>query len=417
MGKSKKIVVAHPDKQHSFKTAVALLEVGVLQKYITTVYDKPGSLTHFFAKIATGTFKKKLQAHKSAEITDKDVKQFSELLSLFLLLLARVDKNRRMYCKVKTYRDKVFNKKVAKYCKKNRIEAIISYDVVSAQLYESLGSYNITKILDMSAPHFEYMCKIFENEVKKHCDSSLEPLLISPMFRYWREQSKKEIICADAFLVASEFTKKSLVESGVNEDQIFKCVYGLDHDFFNADNRKENTSDLLRCVYVGSVTEQKGCRYLFEAIQRIKSTNNSQFEFTIVGGYDSSNPLIRSVKDSCNFVGHVLPDELKGILLRSDVFIFPSLADGFGFSVLEAMACGVVPICSKNAGASDLIEDGKNGFLIDASNTNAICKVLELLNKDKTKLILMKNEVALSSFFCTWKHYNNELEQNLSKFV
>ena len=417
MDTNKKIIVAHPDKQHSFKTAVAVSEMGALDKYITTVYDKPGSLTHFIAKFTKGDFKKKLQAHKTAEIPDNKVKQFSELLSLLLLILVRTDKNRRFYSKVKACRDKACNKKVAKYCKKNEIDAVISYDVVSAQLYDALGNYKIIKILDMSAPHFDYMCKIFENEVEKHSDSSLNTLLVSPMFLYWREQSKKEIVCADAFLVASDFTKKSLIESGADGDKIFKCVYGLNHTFFNTDDRKENQSNLLRCVYVGSVTEQKGCRYLFEAIKQIKSNNDLQVEFTVVGGYAPSNPLIKSVESYCNFVGYVLPNELKNILLQSDVFIFPSLADGFGFSVLEAMACGVVPICSKNAGVSDLIEDDKNGFLVDPADTGTIYKKLEFLHNNKAQLNLMKNAELLSVLSCTWEHYNDELRRSLSNLI
>lgn len=142
-----------------------------------------------------------------------------------------------------------------------------------------------------------------------------------------------------------------------------------------------------------------------------------QVEFTVVGGYDPSNPLIKSVESYCNFVGYVLPNELKNILLQSDVFIFPSLADGFGFSVLEAMACGVVPICSKNAGVSDLIEDGKNGFLIDAADIGAICENLEFLNKNKVQLDLMKSEDVRSVLSCTWEQYNDELRRNLLKLI
>lgn len=416
MDTNKKIVVAHPDKQHSFKTAVAVSEMCALDKYITTVYDKPGSLTHFIAKFTKGDFKKKLQAHRTAEIPDNKVKQFSELLSLLLLILVRIDKNRRFYSKVKAFRDKAFNKKVAKYCKKNEIDAIISYDVVSAQLYDALGDYKIIKVLDMSAPHFDYMCKIFENEVEKHSDSSLNTLLVSPMFRYWREQSKKEIVCADAFLVASDFTKKSLIESGADGDKIFKCVYGLNHTFFNTDDRKENQSNLLRCVYVGSVTEQKGCRYLFEAIKQIKSNNDLQVEFTVVGGYDPSNPLIKSVESYCNFVGYVLPNELKSILLQSDVFIFPSLADGFGFSVLEAMACGVVPICSKNAGVSDLIEDGLSGFVIDATDSDNICSKIVDLVSDNTFILDLRSKAQRKAQNCTWENYNLQMNGIINNF-
>ena len=153
MNEPYKIVLAHPDKQHSFKTAKALIEIGVLDRYITTVYDMPGSLTHFLTKLLKGSFRKKLKAHRSDEIPNAKVKQFCEFWSLLLFLLVRIDKSQKLYSKLKIYRDKVFNKKVAKYCKKNDVSAVISFDVVSAQLYNHLENTGIVKILDMSAPH------------------------------------------------------------------------------------------------------------------------------------------------------------------------------------------------------------------------------------------------------------------------
>ena len=100
-----------------------------------------------------------------------------------------------------------------------------------------------------------------------------------------------------------------------------------------------------------------------------------------------------------------MPTKLKQILLSSDVMIFPSLADGFGFAVLEAMACGVVPICSRNAGISDIIENGKNGFVVDAANANAIFEKMLLLKKDCTLLHkLSKNAVESAAQMC-WINY------------
>ncbi len=403
------VVLAHPDKQHSFKTAKALIDAGVLRYYITTVYDKPKSLTHLFTRIVKGSFRKKLQAHRTAEIPDSQVKQYTELLSLFLFVLVRIDKSKKLYSKVKIFRDKVFNKKVARFCIKTKIDAVVSYDVVSAQLYKFLGESETIKILDMSAPHFSYMCSIFEKEIEKHPSSSLRNTLRTPLFNYWKKQSEYEIKSADIFLVASDFTKKSLVLNGAPEEKIFKCVYGLNHDFFNSEQRPSKASDTLRCVYVGNVTEQKGCRYLFEAIKRVKK-EALDIDFTIVGAYNPADPLIADVMNLCKFTGHILPTELKKILLESDVMVFPSLADGFGFSVLEAMACSVVPIVSKNAGASDIIEDGINGYLIDAKSASSIYELLKELTCCQCALEPMRFSAKKTAKNIVWDNYNADIK-------
>lgn len=404
MNSNTRVAIAHPDKQHSFQTATALLQAGVLDKYITTVYDKPGSLTHLCTKLTKGVFRTKLQAHRSPAIPDDKVIQFDEFLSLILLVLARVDKNKRFYSRLKIYRDNIFNKKVARYCKKNHISAVISYDVLSAQLYEALEDANTVKILDMSAPYFPEMCEIFEQECKKHPTSSLNSLLQTPLFRYWKAQSEYEINSADAFLVASDFTKRTLTKLGVPESKIYKCAYGLNHQLFNTEDRPKKTSDTLRCVYVGNITEQKGFRYLVEVMKRAKA-EALDVDFTIVGAYNPADPLIAEAKSLCTFTGHVMPTKLKQILLSSDVMIFPSLADGFGFAVLEAMACGVVPICSQNAGISNIIEHGKNGFIVDAANSSALFQEILLLKNSCTSLRSISENAVSSVQKITWEEY------------
>lgn len=411
-----KIALVHPDKQHSFKTAKALIDMGYLEQYITTVYDKPGSLTHYLTKLLTGNFKKKLQSHRSSDIPDSNVKQYTEFLSLLLLILVRIDKSKKFYSKMKIYRDKVFNKKVARYCKRNNIDAVISFDVVSAQLYKALEDCQIVKILDMSAPHFSYMCTLFEKEVEKHPSSCLKSVLKAPLFSYWKQQSEYEIKNADGFLIASDFTKNSLTLSGADESKIFKCVYGLNHDFFNAVDRTKSASDHLKCVYVGNVTEQKGSRYLFEAIKKIKD-ENPETEFTIVGAYNPLDPLIEDIKTSCVFTGHILPAELKKILLESDIMVFPSLADGFGFAVAEAMACGVVPICSRNAGVSDLIEDGKNGFIISAADSNSICEKINHLDSNRELLSEMSKSASEAAKQAIWDNYRQNIESAINTIL
>ena len=409
-----KVVLVHPDKQHSFKTATALLNMDVLDRYITTVYDKPGSLTRLCAKLVKGNFKKKLQAHRSSEIPDEKIVQFSEFLSLLLFVLVRLDKRGNLYSKLKIYRDTVFNKKVARYCKKNNIDAVVSFDVLSAQLYECLNGLGIKKIIDMSAPYFPEMYSIFERETEKYAASSLQKTLQSPMVKYWKKQNAYEASKADAFLVASEFTKQTLVVNGVEESKIFKCVYGLDHTLFNAQDRTAKPFEPLNCIYVGNVTEQKGYRYLVEAIEQIELVSAKMVNFIVAGAYNAQDDLIAKMKEKVTFTGYLMQNDLKKILLDSHVIVFPSLADGFGLSVLEAMACGVVPICSKNAGVSDLIEDGKNGFTVNAADSKAIYEKLIFLEQNRELLSEMSRNAVVSAQRMVWENYYNDVKRAIN---
>lgn len=75
----KKIIVAHPGKQHSFQTAIALKENGILFQYITTLYDKKFSLLYFLKFILRGKSLRKALSRKSAELEDNDVTLFCSL--------------------------------------------------------------------------------------------------------------------------------------------------------------------------------------------------------------------------------------------------------------------------------------------------------------------------------------------------
>ena len=77
-----RVIVAHPDRQHSFFLATALKKKGILDAYITTIYDKETSITARVKKILKGNIKKKAASRKCEFLDDKDVIQYNELYNL-----------------------------------------------------------------------------------------------------------------------------------------------------------------------------------------------------------------------------------------------------------------------------------------------------------------------------------------------
>ena len=104
-----KIIIAHPAQQHSFKTVVAIKQVGLLDKYITTVYNRKYSLTAFIKFFLKGDSKIKLAAHRCNEIQDSDVIQFCEFTSIILLILSRIDRKRKLCGLLNEYIIRKFN--------------------------------------------------------------------------------------------------------------------------------------------------------------------------------------------------------------------------------------------------------------------------------------------------------------------
>lgn len=414
------IAVIHPFQQHSFKTAAAVKKSGYNIKYITTVYDKKGSLTHFGLSLLKGNNRTRAERRKTADLSDNEVVLKCELLELLLLILQRVDKKEYWYSKIYQLLLKRFSKSVFKYINKEKINIIILYDIVSADLIHEIKKHGLqTKIiLDMSAPYYNYMESQFRRDMKVNSENRIETekLLENPLQAYKRKYSAYEIKEADAFLVASDYTRRSLVDSGIDNHRIFTCRYGID-DFSCNDITNTNTSSnraILKVMYAGNINRQKG------AYQLIRVANNlpaEKYAFTFYGNFRHDDPVYVNNRWKYRFMGHIPREEMKKAYSESDLFIFPTLADGFGFVVAEALSYGVPVIASSNAGSSDLIKNGVNGFIYEAGNDAALKKLLEMFESDRELLKKMKISCRESIKNITWKQYFKDIDKALKEIV
>jgi glycosyltransferase involved in cell wall biosynthesis len=102
-------------------------------------------------------------------------------------------------------------------------------------------------------------------------------------------------------------------------------------------------------------------------------------------------------------------DEVLQEIRRHDVMVFPSLFEGFGLVVLEAMSCGVPVIATAQGGAPDFLEDGKDGFLVPIRSHEAIAEKLELLMRHRDRLFAMSQAAIRKAAQHSWESYRQHL--------
>jgi glycosyltransferase involved in cell wall biosynthesis len=90
---------------------------------------------------------------------------------------------------------------------------------------------------------------------------------------------------------------------------------------------------------------------------------------------------------------------------ESDVLVLPSLSDAFGLVVTEALASGLPVIVTPNTGASELIEDGREGFVVPICQPDAIAEKLEMLHRDRERLVEMSRRAQLTAADNSWENY------------
>ena len=183
---------------------------------------------------------------------------------------------------------------------------------------------------------------------------------------------------ADCITVPSTFVYRSFVEQGVLENKLRLLPYGVNLSRFHpVDKPDQQRFDIL---FVGNMSLQKGVQYLVQAYQKIKHPAKS---LTFVGSPSVS--LIQALTmqglwpEDAIVLGHMPQTELKQIMSRSNVLVLPSIQDGFGMVMAQAMACGCPVVASNHTGVEDLITDGLEGFIVPVRDVSALTDNLQQL--------------------------------------
>lgn len=155
-----------------------------------------------------------------------------------------------------------------------------------------------------------------------------------------------------------------------------KIVYnGIDTDFFKP-SKAEKRHDDIRCLMLYHPLEKKGVKDGVRAFEMAKK-RNTKLSLEMFGMYDK--PDIACLN---RYYQNPSRDSLRKLYQQADIYIFPSLAEGWGLTPLEAMACGC-PVAGTNVGCmSELGQDGGNVLLSEPGDVNKLASNILLLAND-----------------------------------
>lgn len=415
-----KIIVAHPGRQHSFRLAEALERHDMLFKYATTVYDSSNSFWMKLTKLFIhGDNLNRANKRKMTTVDDSKIVQFCELLGLILLLVYRIDKSQRFARNFSKFVSNYFQRKLANYIIKNNIGIVISYDCNSSLLFDILKEKapKVIKIIDDAHPNRNYLYKVY-NDILETAGEFAKTyqacgyLTDKECAEAFGDESKK----ADLHIVASHFSMNSVLFNGFKEDQIILAPYGVSNTSFKPTEKDYDQG--LNVLFVGEVNQRKGIAQILESARQLKINGCNDIEFNIVGGgADLCSELYEPYKSVVHFRGRVSFVDLQKYYGLSHIFVFPSVGEGFGLVILEALAAGLPVITSRNCGGPDVIQDGYNGFLIDAGNTEQLTEKILWFYQHKELLPQMSNNAVQSVSQMTWEHYGDNLVKQLKEKI
>ncbi len=398
-----KALLVHPGTQHAPRLARTLIDIDALTTFwtgIALVQDAP--LTKALNTLLPAGFTQRI-ANRIYRGIPKSYLRAIPALELGTMLAIRrgrppleayLERNRR-------FQERIPDSEFA------RADTVIGFDTSSWILARRCREFGKPFILDQSIAHPLEKKRVFEQVVDRFPDwrEDLEPPLPAML-----EHEREEHATATRIVVASSFTRRSLIAHGTPEERIVTIPYGVDLGAFTPSNEPRGNRP-FRFLFIGSVTARKGVPLLLEAWRRLRPANA---ELVVVGPISPRvRPLLPNLP-GLSVLGKRPHSELPDLIRTSDVLVFPSYFEGFGLVVLEAMAGGLPVIASDATVGSDVITDGTDGFLMQADDGDGLCRAMEQAMSQPATIREMGRAARTKAEAYTWERYGERWRELLA---
>jgi glycosyltransferase involved in cell wall biosynthesis len=191
---------------------------------------------------------------------------------------------------------------------------------------------------------------------------------------YFRRREKEWDI-ANRVLVNSEFCRLALMKQGVPADKlvVVPLCYELEGQKPETESQiSQKSKKPLRVLWLGQVILRKGIQYLLEAARLLEK---EKIQFDVVGPVEISEAAVASAPQNVTFHGRAMRSQTGWWYRQADLFVLPTLSDGFAITQLEAMAHGLPVVTTDCCGA--VVDDGLDGFIVPSRDGATLAKTLE----------------------------------------
>lgn len=237
--------------------------------------------------------------------------------------------------------------------------------------------------------------------------------------RFTRMTSKPILQNADAVLALTEDMKQKMRE--ICDRDISVVPNGIDLERFKISSGGKKEGNAKTIIFVGRLHPVKGVQYLIEAMA-IVHQQMPDVKLVIVGdGMERARLEEFAEKLNLNgciqFAGQVPQESIPRFMHQADVFVLSSLSESFGIVNLEAMAAGLPIVATNVGGIPDIVEEGVNGYLVNAKNPDEIAeRVLIFLQNDEMREEISANNREKAEMF-TWSRVAEKVEKEYQKAI
>ena len=409
-----KVLLTHPGTHYSYQLAAQLQRLGLLQQFVTgfAISEKTWEfLNHVLPK----SISKKLKTRTVFGVPENKIFRLP-LLELKAISQLRKKKNAE---EILHQRNIKFQKRIPDRMLKSA-DVIIGFDNASWILMERCRALNIPFILDASIAHPVSKQFIFQ-QLKSRFPIWQHELKAKPNQLLDIEQ--REMQMATHIVAASSFTKATYVSHVIDAHKISINPYGTDLNFFQSKWQEQPTADggrrtveddnhRLTFFFFGGITARKGFPFLCAIWKKFHAIfPNTKL---VAGGYGEP-PNRFELPAGIQLIGAIHPDDRRHWFQQADVFVFPSFFEGFAQVILEAMASGLPVITTTATAGNDVITNGKDGFVMDPGDDDALMNALTFFATQPENIEKMGRKAREKVADFTWENYGHRWKQILEQ--
>ncbi len=352
-------MISHPHAVHNaVGMAMALQEAGKLAVFDTGIALSADSLAGKLARRATGRFPllrnrilgtAPLRSHAPTELAARVAARLS----------AKSRQRANLYNNLFIFHDWAVS--MSRW--PSSVAAVYAYEDGALRTFQRAARAGLERIWDLPLPHHATIEKVINDERRRWPDAMIGALHREPDWKLRRKEA--ELALASHVSVASAFTRKSL--EGIASVPVHVTPYGFPVEDFT--QRTAAPAGPFRVLSVGTHDLRKGTPYLLEAWKQAAIPGA---ELHLIGPLRLSKTFLDRYAGLFVHRPHAAKKQLADIYPTADLLAFPTLGDGFGLVIQEAMCCGVPVVTTACGGGPECITDGVDGWLVPPRDIDAL---------------------------------------------
>ena len=287
---------------------------------------------------------------------------------------------------------RLFGKWAADRVARGNFDVIHCFSGVAEEVFRHSGCQSKLKVLVRASAHIDVQRKLLEEEEQRSRISIDKPS------DWMVERERREYKIADKIVVLSSFAYRSFVDCGISPSRLWLLPLAVDVSQFRstAEVVKGRLDRLLagqpiRVLTTGSFSVQKG------AIDyaRIVESTYQDFEYRWVGPVPAEGRAFKErLSGKMSFIPKVDQFKLRPHYEWADLYLFPTIQDGFPVVLTQAQAAGLPILATENCSAPDILQEGENGWVMPIRSADKFLERLEWCNSHRHQLA----QVARYSF-------------------